>query len=108
MRKEEKTMNWEAYTQFILDETMALLAIDSPSGMTQRAAEHVMARFAALGYAPQRTRKDGVLVCLVGADMDDAVLLEAHMDTLGGMVAEVKGSGRLRIDRVVGLRAENV
>ena len=56
MRKEEKTMNWEAYTQFILDETMALLAIDSPSGMTQRAAEHVMARFAALGYAPQRTR----------------------------------------------------
>ena len=98
-------MNWEAYTQFILDETMALLAIDSPSGMTQRAAEHVMARFAALGYAPQRTRKDGVLVCLGGADMDDAVLLEAHMDTLGGMVAEVKGSGRLRIDRVGGLRA---
>ena len=101
-------MNWEAYTQFILDETMALLAIDSPSGMTQRAAEHVMARFAALGYAPQRTRKVGVLVCLGGADMDDAVLLEAHMDTLGGMVAEVKGSGRLRIDRFGGLRAENV
>lgn len=101
-------MNWEAYTQFILDETMALLAIDSPSGMTQRAAEHVMARFAALGYAPQRTRKDGVLVCLGGRNMEDAVLLEAHMDTLGGMVAQIKGSGRLRIERVGGLRAENV
>ena len=101
-------MNWEAYTQFILEETLALLAIDSPSGMTQKAAEHVMARFAALGYAPQRTRKDGVLVCLGGADMEDAVLLEAHMDTLGGMVAQIKGNGRLRIERVGGLRAENV
>ena len=101
-------MNWEAYADFILEETMALLAIDSPSGMTQRAAEHVMARFAALGYAPQRTRKDGVLVCLGGADMEDAVLLEAHMDTLGGMVAQIKSDGRLRIERVGGLRAENV
>ena len=101
-------MNWEAYADFILAETLALLAIDSPSGMTQRAAEHVMARFAALGYAPQRTRKDGVLVCLGGADMEDAVLLEAHMDTLGGMVAQIKGNGRLRIERVGGLRAENV
>lgn len=101
-------MNWEAYADFILEETLALLAIDSPSGMTQRAAEHVMARFAALGYAPQRTRKDGVLVCLGGADMEDAVLLEAHMDTLGGMVAQIKSDGRLRIERVGGLRAENV
>ena len=30
------------------------------------------------------------------------------MDTLGGMVAQIKGDGRLRIDRVGGLRAENV
>ena len=101
-------MNWERYTQFIEEETLALLAIDSPSGMTQRAAEHVMARFEALGYAPQRTRKDGVLVCLGGQDMDNAILLEAHMDTLGAMVAQVKGDGRLRLTPIGGLRAENV
>lgn len=101
-------MNWEDCVQDIIVETMALLAFDSPSGMTRRAADHVMARFAALGYAPERTRKDGVLVCLGGRNMDDAVLLEAHMDTLGGMVAEIKANGRLRIAPVGGLRAENV
>ena len=67
-----------------------------------------MARFAALGYAPQRTRKDGVVCCLGGRNMDDAILLEAHMDTLGGMVAQVKGNGRLRITNIGGLQANNV
>ena len=101
-------MDYQAYGKYILDETLALLAIDSPSGMTAKAAEHVMARFAALGYQPERTRKDGVVVCLGGKNMDDAILLEAHMDTLGGMVAEIKGNGRLRITRIGGLNANNV
>ena len=101
-------MNYEAYSKYIVDETLALLAIDSPSGMTAKACDHVMARFEALGYAPQRTRKDGVLVCLGGRNMDDAILLEAHMDTLGGMVTEIKSNGRLRITRIGGLNANNV
>ena len=101
-------MDYKVYGDYILDETLALLAIDSPSGMTAKAAEHVKARFAALGYQPERTRKDGVVVCLGGKNMDDAILLEAHMDTLGGMVAEIKGNGRLRITRIGGLNANNV
>ena len=101
-------MDFEQYGQFILEETAALLAIDSPSGMTQAAAEHVMARFEALGFACERTRKDGVIVHLGGEDKADGLLLEAHMDTLGGMVAQIKSDGRLRIERVGGLRAENV
>ena len=101
-------MDFEQYGPLILEETKALLAIDSPSGMTRRAAEHVMERFAALGYPAERTRKDGVLVSLGGEDRDDAILLEAHMDTLGGMVCEIKKSGRLRIAPIGGLRAENV
>lgn len=77
-------MNWNEYGSFIVEETKNLLAIDSPSGMTKKAAEHVMTRFEALGYAPQMTRKDGVLVCLGGVDKENGLLLEAHMDTLGG------------------------
>ncbi len=50
-------MNWNEYGAFIIEETKNLLAIDSPSGMTKKAAEHVAARFEALGYAPQTTRK---------------------------------------------------
>lgn len=33
----------------------------------------------------------------------DALLLEAHTDTLGGMVAQIKGNGRLRITNVGGM-----
>ena len=101
-------MNLNEYGSFILEETQKLLAIDSPSGMTKKAAEHVMARFEALGYAPQLTRKDGVLVCLGGKDQENGLLLEAHMDTLGGMVEQIKSNGRLKITRIGGLRAENV
>ena len=101
-------MNWNEYGSFIVEETKNLLAIDSPSGMTKKAAEHVMARFEALGYAPQMTRKDGVLVCLGGVDKENGLLLEAHMDTLGGMVCQIKANGRLKITPIGGLRAENV
>ena len=101
-------MDYAKYGEFILEETAALLAIDSPSGMTAKAAEHVMARFEALGYQPVRTRKDGVIVSLGGKDAQDGVLLEAHMDTLGGMVAQIKSNGRLRITRIGGLNANNV
>lgn len=86
-------MNWNEYGSFIVEETKNLLAIDSPSGMTKKAAEHVMTRFEALGYAPQMTRKDGVLVCLGGVDKENGLLLEAHMDTLGGMVCQIKANG---------------
>ena len=101
-------MNFEQYGPYILEETAALLAVDSPSGLTHKAAEHVMERFGALGYTCERTRKDGVLVHLGGRRTDDAVLLEAHMDTLGGMVAQIKKNGRLKITPVGGLNAFNV
>ena len=75
-------MNWEAYTQFILEETLALLAIDSPSGMTQKAAEHVMARFAALGYAPL------VLTTTLACEAREAG------SVLAAMAREIRRSGR--------------
>ena len=34
-------MDFEKYGPYILEETAALLAIDSPSGMTKAAADHV-------------------------------------------------------------------
>ena len=48
-----------------------------------------------------------MLVNLGGEDETDALLLEAHTDTLGAMVAEIKGSGRLRLTNLGGMRAEN-
>ena len=95
------------YTDFILQETCKLLAIDSPSGYTDDAADFVMTELRALGYSPVLTRKGGVIVDLGGRDEDDGVLLETHLDTLGGMVAEIKSNGRLRLTNIGGMNANN-
>lgn len=97
----------ENYVNFALEKTVALLAIDSPTGYTKDAEEFVLREFAALGFSAERTVKGGILIDLGGKDADDALLLEAHADTLGGMVAEIKGNGRLRIVNVGGMNANN-
>ena len=38
-------IDFETYGKYILDETAALLAVDSPSGLTKEAAQYVKARF---------------------------------------------------------------
>lgn len=95
------------YTDFAVEKTVQLLAIDSPSGYTKKAAEWVKEQFAALGFDAQITTKGGVMVDFGGKDSEDGLLLEAHVDTLGGMVAEVKGNGRLRITNLGGMNANN-
>ena len=97
----------EPYVSFAMDKTVELLAIDSPTGYTREAERFVSEQFAALGFPVTRTVKGGVLVDLGGEDAENALLLEAHADTLGGMVAEIKSSGRLRIRNVGGMNANN-
>ena len=95
------------YADFAWEQTSQLLAIDSPSGYTQKAAQWVKEAFESLGFAATITTKGGVLADLGGEDAQDGLLLAAHADTLGGMVAEVKGNGRLRITALGGMNANN-
>ena len=74
------------YAEFAATKACELLAIDSPSGYTRKAADWVKEAFSSLGFDAQLTTKGGVLVNLGGADEKDALLLEAHTDTLGAMV----------------------
>lgn len=97
----------KSYAIYAANEAKELLSIDSPTGYTQKAAAWVRDRFSALGYTAQMTQKGGVLVDLGGKDETDALLLEAHTDTLGAMVAEVKANGRLRLTRLGGMMAAN-
>ena len=95
------------YADFAAQEAVRLLDIDSPTGYTEAAAEWVKNEFSTLGFEAYTTAKGGVLVNLGGEDETNALLLEAHTDTLGAMVAEIKGSGRLRLTNLGGMRAEN-
>lgn len=95
------------YAEYAAHQAVELLAIDSPTGFTRQAAEWVLNAFRSLGYEARTTVKGGVLIDLGGSDENDGLLLEAHADTLGGMVAEIKGNGRLRLTALGGMRPEN-
>jgi len=100
-------VEFESYTDYIISTVQSLLAIDSPTGYTDDAADFVAGEFTSLGYAPERTTKGGVLVCLGGKDKSNGILLESHADTLGGMVSEIKENGRLRVSPLGGLEPNN-
>ena len=95
------------YADFAWEQTAALLAIDSPTGFTDKAAAWVKNAFSGLGFSAEITTKGGVLIDLGGEDNNNALMLAAHTDTLGGMVAEIKGSGCLRIAPLGGMSANN-
>ncbi len=95
------------YADFAWEQTEKLLAIDSPSGFTHMAAAWVKDAFEALGFEAAITTKGGVVIDLGGKDVNDGLLLEAHSDTLGAMVCEVKGNGRLKMTSLGGMRPEN-
>lgn len=93
--------------EYIIEETKKLLSIHSPSGFTREAVEYAAAQYRKMGYSPQITVKGGILVDLGGEKKEDAILLEAHIDTLGAMIKEIKSNGRLCLTPVGGLQSEN-
>ena len=95
------------YADYSWEQAAALLSIDSPSGYTEKAAQWVKSAFEALGFPAKITVKGGVLVDLGGSDENDGLLLEVHTDTLGAMVAQIKGNGRLRLTPLGGMNANN-
>ena len=56
----------ETYANYAWEQTAALLAIDSPSGYTAKAAEWVREAFESLGFAAHITTKGGVIADLGG------------------------------------------
>ena len=95
------------YADFSWQQAEQLLSIDSPSGYTDYAALWLKSSFELLGFPTAITTKGGVLVDLGGEDTDDGLLLAAHTDTLGAMVAEIKGNGRLRLTALGGMNPNN-
>ena len=95
------------YADYAWEQAAAFLAIDSPSGYTARAAQWVKEAFENLGFSAHITEKGGVIADLGGDQEKGGLLLAAHADTLGAMVAEVKGNGRLRLTPLGGMSANN-
>jgi len=115
---------------YIVEQTTKILSIDSPTGYTKEAAAYVMEEYRRLGFHPVLTNKGGIVVCVSEGTapaypdnkeiclkegqlqpcLDPAcgpILLEAHMDTLGGMVTQIMGNGRLRLTNLGGMNPNN-
>ena len=96
-----------AYADYAWEQAAAVLAIDSPAGFTKEAALWTKNAFVTLGFSAKITNKGGVLIDLGGEAENDGLFLEAHVDTLGGMVCQIKPDGRLKLTKIGGMRAEN-
>ncbi len=93
------------YIDYIMEQLEKLMAIDSPSGFTEKVTDYLLEEYARLGYSAKRTVKGGVVAEIGGEG--DPILVMAHVDTLGAVVAEIKGNGRLRLSPVGGFNANN-
>ena len=97
----------EKHMEYAVEQACKLLAIDSPSGYTHNASAYVIAELERLGFQPTLTRKGGVLVCLnPHLPEEGGILLEAHTDTLGGMVTQIAGN-RLKLTALGGMNPNN-
>lgn len=92
--------------EYMLSQLEKLLAIPSPTGYTKEVSEYLMTELASMGYAPYSLNKGGV-ICRLN-EGDNALMLAAHVDTLGAMVKTIKGNGALIVTPLGGLNASNV
>lgn len=93
------------YTKEILEK---LLNTPSPSGFCSKIMDVLEEEVAQIGYTMERTKKGNGLVSIPGEEATDALLLTAHVDTLGAMVRSINGEGTLRFTSVGGFTMHSV
>lgn len=87
----------------LLQFLVGLLNTPSPIGYTADAIAYVEEAFRALdfpGATFTQTHRNALVMTIPGTLDDAPRALTAHVDTLGAMVAEVKGNGRLRLTQL--------
>ncbi|TCP55623.1 putative aminopeptidase FrvX [Tumebacillus sp. BK434] len=88
--------------QYVVDFLVSLVNIPSPSGNTEQVIQFIEAECARLGVENKRNNKGGLILSVPGKNNDVHRVLTAHVDTLGAMVKEIKGNGRLKLTLIGG------
>lgn len=87
---------------YLLEQLKQLLEIPSPTGYTKEAVNFVSEALESLGVKTVKTVKGALIATIKGQNDEKHRLLSVHVDTLGGMVKEIKGSGRLKLTQIGG------
>lgn len=93
---------------YIKDILVKIANTPSPSGCTEKAMKMVEAELDTFGIEKRRTNKGALIASIRGKNDEDQVTFSAHVDTLGAMVKEIKGSGRLSITQIGGYMGQTV
>ncbi len=96
----------ETLKKYMLQQAEKLLSVPSPTGYTKEVCEYLVTELENMGYKPYTLHKGGV-ICQLN-EGDNALMLAAHVDTLGAMVKNIKGNGALNVVPLGGLNASNV
>lgn len=87
-------------SQSITHHLEALLAIPSPTGMTDAAVDHVAYALKTLGLQTERTRRGALRSVWRGTSRGPARALCLHLDTVGAMVTGIGDNGRPHLTQV--------
>ncbi len=89
--------------EYLLKMLIHILNIPSPTGYTHEVVDFLLQEINGWGHpnlSSQRTHKGALIVTWAGEQSDRPRALTAHVDTLGGMVKEVKPNGRLKLTNI--------
>lgn len=87
---------------YVLDFLLKILKTPSPTGNTERAIALVEEEFNKLGLKIRRNNKGALIGTLEGENKEKEITMSAHIDTLGGMVKDIKSNGRLKLTSIGG------
>lgn len=90
-------MDFQGCKAYLETTIRTLMAVDSPTGYTGRAADTIESLVKELGYPVRRTNKGNVIITVEGREDSVAVGICAHLDTLGLMVRSIDEDGRLML-----------
>ncbi|MFA5524290.1 MAG: M42 family metallopeptidase [Tissierellales bacterium] len=88
--------------QYSIDKLVKILKTPSPTGNTKTVMDIVENEFKELNISTYRTKKGALVATIKGENDDLHRTLSGHVDTLGAMVKEIKGNGRLKITQIGG------
>lgn len=87
---------------YAIDRLVEILKTPSPTGNTKAAMDIIKKEFDDLKVKTHQTKKGALIATIEGENDRIHKTLSAHIDTLGAMVKEIKGNGRLKITQIGG------
>jgi putative aminopeptidase FrvX len=94
--------------EYTLEIMQKICTTPSPTGMTTDVMKVIEAEFNKLDMEVSYNNKGGLITYYKGKNKTSAKAIAAHADTLGAMIKEIKGSGKLAITTIGGYIPQSI